>query len=70
MARKRSHRNTPRLTAKERAISIVSEYTAQEFHRAKEEPLAPRHFRLADRIQRAIQAAVRQALARKEWRTK
>ena len=56
--RRRSHKNTSRLTAKERA-----ELAIQAFERS-DQAIA----RLGPIVERAIQAAVRQALARKARR--
>jgi hypothetical protein len=59
--KKRSHRNTTRLTAKERARAIVrGRYVSV---------LGPVYWENLERaVQRAIQAAVRSALARKARR--
>ena len=58
---RRSHRNTARLTARERAHALVDAYYGAR---------AAHHMVLKWRIQRAIQAAVRQALARNDRRAK
>jgi hypothetical protein len=63
MARKRSHKNSSRLTARERATEIAEKYWP--FY-----SMPQSHCLLRDRIQRAIQAAVRQARERKERRAK
>ena len=58
---RRSHRNTRRLTNRERAVAVVDAYYGAK---------SRHHLVLTWRIQRAIQAAVRQALARNDRRSK
>lgn len=60
--KKRSHRNSKRrLTARERAIAVIKDAYGD---------IASYHMSTVPFIQRAIQAAVRQALKRKERRAK
>ena len=59
--RKRTHKNTPRLTAKERATAVVEWIWSYGIQDMKKDVAV---------VQKAIQAAVKQALVRDDRRDK